>query len=73
MMSEKKACCHTLGELIEKAIRTRNAHLAGLAADILRHKAGMNYEQSYQFVNRIQAISRPDWEALMYESDEWSC
>jgi hypothetical protein len=58
-----------LGEAIKKAVQERDAAAVGGIADFLRFKLGMNYEQSFQFVHKLIAIARDEWEVLLYESE----
>jgi len=59
-------------ELIQRAVSEENAKYAGKVADICRLKGGMNYDETYAFVNEIQPIDKRDWEALLLESEEHS-
>ena len=54
---------------IKKAVDTRNSEMAGRIADVLRFKWEMNYDEIYNKVNSIAPISKPMWEAMMYESE----
>ena len=58
-----------LRETIIMAINTRNIKLVGKICEILDLKFGMNYQQTYEFVNKITPIDLNDWEELIYESE----
>jgi hypothetical protein len=58
----------TVGELLERAVKQRDARAAAFVADYLRAK-GWRYDDIYQYVNDRHPISLPDWESLMYESE----
>lgn len=57
------------GEFVKKAVQTQNARDAGKVAEVLRFRRGFNYNETYDFVNRIAPIDKHDWEQLMYEFD----
>lgn len=59
----------TLRECITRAVRERNAVLAGKVADVLRLRYGLDYRQTYEAVNAVEPIDMRDWESLLYEAD----
>jgi hypothetical protein len=59
----------TLRDCIVRAVRERNATLAGRVADVLRFRYGLDYRQTYEAVNAIEPVDPREWEALLYESD----
>ncbi len=46
----------TVKEVIVDAVQDRDANLAGKVAAVLRDQ-GLNYQESYEFVNSISPIS----------------
>jgi hypothetical protein len=59
-----------MDDAIAKAIDERNARLAGIVANSLRFKGGMNYEQVLARVQKVRPnVTAEDWECLMYEAD----
>ena len=58
-----------LAEAIKKAVNEKNYTIAGKVSDFLRDKFNMNYNEVYEYVNKLIQIDRADWEELMYESD----
>lgn len=56
-------------DVVRKAVKECNPRLAGKVSDHCRFKAGMNYEETYQFFNKHTGIGRPEFEELMYEAD----
>ncbi len=59
-----------LPELIDRAVKNRDARAAGFVADILRHKARMNYSEILAYVQKRHPELDPrDWESLLYESE----
>jgi hypothetical protein len=59
-----------LKDLIYQAVHQRSPHKAGIVADILRAR-GLTYNQSLAYINKVAIISRRDWDALIYESDDY--
>ena len=59
-----------LRELIEQAIAEQNPRKAKESAEIMRIHKGMDYQQSYDFVNSVAPIHEADWDALLSESEE---
>lgn len=59
----------SMSEVIRQAVREKNPRKAGKVADVLRFRFGLDYESVYNVVNKIEPISKEDWEALMYEAD----
>lgn len=55
-------------DVIRRAIRERNATMAGRISDRCRAR-GLTYQQTYELVNSVEPISAPAWETLMYEAD----
>ena len=61
----------TLRELAEKAIDAGSPTLAGKLADTCRFRLGMNYQQTFEFVQRFRPdLTLPTWDALLYAADE---
>ena len=65
-----------LGDLVVKAVKEQSAALAARVADCLRFKAGMNYDQSLEFVQgacrkaKVKPPEMSEWDALLYEADQ---
>lgn len=55
---------------IEKAVHNKDASAAEYICNYLRIYHNCTYDQIYQFVNNVAPISRADWDALLYDSDE---
>ena len=58
-----------LKEAIKIAVSERKSGMAGEICNILNINFGMNYQQTYKFVNEIAPIDLADWDELLYEFD----
>lgn len=59
-----------LREAAALAVKNRDAKTAGQVAMTCRLRCGMNYRQTYEWVNGIEPIDSRDWEWLLYESED---
>lgn len=60
-----------MDDAIAQAIDTRNARLAGVVADALRFKGGMNYAEVLARVRKVRpGVTDREWELLMFGADE---
>jgi argininosuccinate lyase len=57
----------TMREAIERAVRG-DVVAAGRVSDLLRDR-GLNYRETYEFVNGVVPVSAAAWDSLLYEAD----
>lgn len=61
----------TLDEVIRGAVEKRDAQSAGVAADFMRLRLGLNYPQSFERVKKAcPGTTLAEWDELLRESDE---
>lgn len=56
-------------DMIKEAVSERDPVKAGRVADILRFRFGLDYDASYELVNKVEPIRPQLWAAMMYEAD----
>jgi len=59
----------TVAELIRRAVCKRDAVAAGKVVEFFRLRRGLTAQAIYELVDLRHPISRPRWEALLYEID----
>ncbi len=60
-----------LDEIIASALQSSDAALAAQAADIMRLRMGMTYNESFARVQKVvPGIDVGTWDALLYEADQ---
>ena len=59
-----------LHDAIAKAIDERDATAAGAVADFLRFRVGLNYDQTFEAVQKVRPhVTLAKWDGLLYEAD----
>jgi hypothetical protein len=59
----------TAREQLQKAVRERDATVAGAIADQLRFVYGLNYDQTFELVKDWTGLDAAEWATLMSEAD----
>jgi hypothetical protein len=60
-----------LDEIIASALQSSDAALAAQAADIMRLRMGMTYNESFARVQKVvPGTDVGTWDALLYEADQ---